>query len=223
MAKKTITGILSVLVMLAAGLSLGLFLHPLPPRGNPLPHLGLGQQLGQEALKARGPGGRIILITRDTVIFRNPAIEAQKSALVRTLAQAGTALAATNIITVDPLRLVAVPSGDFLQILRKASEADVIVSLLGPPVLTPAQLDKLGEKRPKVIAVCSGAMPRQVDLRRLFDHRLLHVAIISRPAPTPAPAPPATQPQPWFDHLFEVVTAANHASLPPNSPAPPPP
>ena len=98
--------------------------------------------------------------------------------------------------------------------VSEVDQADVIVSLLGPPVLTPAQLGKLGEKRPKVIAICSGSMPRRVDLRRLFDEKLLQVAIVSREAATPAPAPPTDQPQAWFDHLYAVVTPANLAILP---------
>ena len=51
------------------------------------------------------------------------------------LRKAKLTLATTNLIKFDPLRLVRMPSGEFVQLLRQHSEGDVIVSLLGPPVL----------------------------------------------------------------------------------------
>ena len=96
---------------------------------------------------------------------------------------------------------------------RKTGEADVIVSFLGPPVFTDAQVARLGGKRPKLVAFCTGAMPDQVDLPRVFEQKLLHVAIISRASPTTAGPEPANL-RAWFDRMYQVITPANLAELP---------
>ncbi len=204
--------ILAALVTLAAWVVVLLSLYPLPPSFDRSPHSALGQVLAQEALKLQQPGGRIILITRDTAMFKTPAFEAQAEGFRRTLKKARVEIAATRLLKVDPLRVLSVPSGDFLELLRKASEKDVIVSLLGPPVLDAGQIAKLDGNRPRVLAVCSGAMPRQVDLKRLFDEKLIHAAVISRDEPVASSAAGATS---AFDRLFKLITPANLAELPP--------
>jgi len=187
-------------------------IYPLPPRFDSGPHRELGQVLAREALKLQQPGGRIILITRDTAMFKAPAFEAQAEGFRRTLKNARVEIAATRLLKVDPLRVLSVPSGDFLELLRKASEKDVIVSLLGPPVLDAGQIAKLDGNRPRVLAVCSGAMPRQVDLKRLFDEKLIHAAVISREEPAAASAAGATG---AFDRHFKLITPTNLTELPP--------
>jgi len=79
-------------------------------------------------------------------------------------------------------------------------------------MLTADQVAKLGAKRPKVVAVCSGDMPRQVDLRRRFEQKLVETVILSRrDAPTVLPASDSLQA--WFDHFFVVASQANLAEL----------
>src|SRR4051794_10897500 len=147
-----------------------------PPKVDWRTHTGLGQVLAEEAAKLVASGGRIVLIARDTKTIRDPAAELQMKGFHEGLRKAKLTLATTNLIKFDPLRLVRMPSGEFVQLLRQHSEGDVIVSLLGPPVLESQQRNKLGEKRPRIVAVCSGAMPAQVNLKELFQENLLHTA-----------------------------------------------
>ena len=205
-------GILAGLATVTAWAVILFSIYPLPPRFDREPHRELGQVLAQESLKLQQPGGRIILITRDTAMYKAPAFEAQAEGFRRTLKKARVEIAATRLLKVDPLRVLSVPSGDFLELLRKTSEKDVIVSLLGPPVLDAGQIAQLDASRPRVLAVCSGAMPRQVDLKRLFDQKLIHTAVISRDEPAAASAAGATG---AFDRQFKLITAANLAELPP--------
>lgn len=205
-------GILAALAIVTAWAVILFSIYPFPPRFDREPHRELGQVLAQEALKLQQPGGRIILITRDTAMFKAPAFEAQAEGFRRTLKKARVEIAATRLLKVDPLRVLSVPSGDFLELLRKASEKDVIVSLLGPPVLDASQIAKLEGNRPQVLAVCSGAMPRQVDLKRLFDEKLIHAAVISREEPAAASAAGATG---AFERHFKLITPANLTELPP--------
>jgi len=182
-----------------------------PPRFDAGPHRALGEVLAREALKVHESGKRLILITRETDQFKAPAFEAQLAGFEETLAKAGVKITTRRLLKVDPLRLPAVPPGDFAELLRKADEKDVIVSLLGPPILDDTQVDRLGKKRPHVLAVCSGTVPQRVDLRQLFKWKLMEVAVVSRDTPVGHPGG-GTQAE--FDRMFTLVTAANLSDLP---------
>lgn len=181
------------------------------PRFDTGPHRALGQILAQEALKVHESGKRLILISRETDQFPSPAFEAQVAGFEETLAKAGVKITTRRLLKVDPLRLPAVPPGDFAELLRKADEKDVIVSLLGPPILDDAQVDRLGKKRSHVLAVCSGTVPQRVDLKQLFKGKLLEVAVVSKDAPAGRPGG-GTQAE--FDRMFTLVTSANLSDLP---------
>jgi hypothetical protein len=218
MGNKRIVNTAAVVVILGALGSLYLTLIGLPPRVDVRPHEALGEAMARETRKLLGSGGRILLIRRDTTVYPNPAADAQIRAFHRELRKAGASVAATTVIKKDPLSLLSVPSGDFYKILEKSSESDVIVSFLGPPVLTDDQVAKLAGKRPKIVAVCSGDMPRQTDLKRRFEQKLLETAILSR-RDVPSALPTSDSLQAWFDHFFVVASQANLAELlPPSRP-----
>src|SRR6185369_9875345 len=122
--------------ILAALVFLFFSLREAPPKVDLRPDRGLGQVLAEQAIKLLGSGGRLSLITLDTSIVRNPALESQLKAFHQALQKANLAVTTTNAIKLDPLRLMRVPPGDFLEIMRKKTDSDVIVSLLGPPLLT---------------------------------------------------------------------------------------
>ena len=167
--------------------------------------------LGQETFA--GSSGRIFLVARDTRLFPNAAADAQLKSFLAKIRSSGAKVAVTNLLKLDPLRITSVPGSDYLQLLQRTAEADVVVSFLGPPNLGADQLTRLGEKRPKIIAVCSGAMPSQINLKQVAAQKLLHVAIISKQDVT-APAPAADTTQSWFDHLYVVVPADKLSDLP---------
>jgi hypothetical protein len=146
------------------------------------------------------------------VAFQHPGAEIQLVAFHRALRQAKLTVAATNWIKLNPLYLRRVPPGDFADILRKQSDADVIVSLLGPPLLGAEHKARIGEKHPRVVAVCPGDLPLYFNLKPLFADNLLHAAIISRRSP--GPAPQSENLSQWFDHFFQWITAQNLADLP---------
>jgi len=213
MGKKRILGLASVLVILGSLASLFVTLHGLPPDLDRRPHRALGRRVASEAVKLGGSGAKVILITRDTSLFRNPALDTIIQAFRETVAQAGVPIALTHSIKIDPLRVTAVPPGDFLQILKKAASSDVVVSFLGPPVLSDDQVAGLAGKAPKLLAVCSGGMGRRIHLKRVFEQGLMEVAILDKEAASKA-GPPGDNLDTWFDQFFMVVTTANQADLP---------
>ncbi|HXI52193.1 MAG TPA: hypothetical protein VNH84_11825 [Candidatus Saccharimonadales bacterium] len=216
--KKAIA-VIAVLVIVACAGSLYLSLYGLALREDTRAHRALGQIVGEEAVKLGGAGARIILITRDTSFYKNPAFDAMTASFQAALTAAGSKVGLTHTLKVDPLRATQVPPGDFLQILKKATDKDVLVSFLGPPLLTEEQLAGLGGKLPKLVAVCTGNMPRQFNLRRTFDQGLLHLAILSKPS-ADNQLPGGGGAEACFDHLFLRVTSANLAELPAPAPVP---
>ncbi len=164
----------------------------------------IGQALAREAIRLIGRGGKIVIITRDTVSFPQPAMEIVLERIQRELRRETIPPALIQLVQVDPLRPVEVPSGDFFESIRRAPEGQVIISLLGPPLLSDEQRTKLGRVKPKVVAFCSGNIAGMVDLRRLFEAGLLHAAIVGRPLPTGAPVTGAKFRE-TFDQLYLTV------------------
>lgn len=202
MSHRRFIEVIAVLSGLAAAVALLLTLWELPPRTDRALHTALGKAIARETLKLARPGGRITVITRNTSEFQQPALDLMLRSLRRELADGG-ATVVVQAIQLDPLRPVEVPAGDFYDLIRRAAADQVIVSLLGPPMLTEEQWGKLGPVKPKIVAFYPGNVAETIDLRRLFDAGLLHVAVVNR-----APAPgQGAKPARAFDDLYTVVRA----------------
>lgn len=200
-------GILVALVMLYLGMA------PRPPKMNRKAHQEFGKVLAEQAVKLLGSGGKVSIISRDTSLFENPVNDYQLEGLYEGLRKAKVTIVSTNFIKQDPERFPRVPPSDFAKVLRRSAEVDVVVSFLGPPVLPPEDRAGLTDKNARVIAVCSGGMPRRINLKELFTQNLLQAAIISRPNPEPG-TPETDNPRSWFDRYYQVITPANAAELP---------
>jgi len=151
------------------------------PALNPDPPRAVGAELARQALSLLKPGGQITLLTRDTATFPNPATDLVRDGFQRALRRAHVGVGGEEKLEVDPLRRVLVPSGDFQGWIHHGNSGDVIVSLMGPPVLSPSERAQLGEIKPAVVAFCPGNWPEQVDFRSLFGDGLLSAAVVSRP------------------------------------------
>lgn len=213
MANRKVINAVAGVTTMAALVWLYAFFHPRPPPIDSALHQMVGEVLAADAIKQLEPGARLIVIARDKEPFQVPAAAAQLDGFVGALKKSGKTVAAMRLLKLDPLRVVSVPPGDFYDLMRQARSNDVIVSFLGPPLLNDDQVAKLGTKRPRVLALCSGAMPVQVDLKKIFDRKLLLSAVVSRPD---APAKAATDnAQAAFAQMFKVITQANLSELPP--------
>jgi len=210
---KKLINSLAGAVIVAAVVWLYLFFNPRPPAIDRSLHEKVGEVLATEAIKLLEPGARLTVIARAKEPFRVPAAAAQLDAFLRAIEKSGKNVTTTRLLKVDPLRVASVPHGDFFDLMRRAGSNDVIVSFLGPPLINDEELGRLAGKRPRILALCSGAMPLQVDLRKMFERQLLLAAVISR---TNAPAQStAGSAQAAFDQMFQVITPANVSELPP--------
>lgn len=212
MTQNKIKSIAALLVILGAFAWLYLYFNPLTPGIDRQPFEGMGEVLAQETIKLLGAGGKVTIIDRDTQTFPNPASDAQLKRFDQTLKKGGVKTTTRHLLKMNPIGLTKVPSGDFFEIIKKCGEADVIVSFLGPPILSDEQMAKLGSKRPKIVAVCSGEMPARLNLKQMFDDKLLQAAVLSRNNPPARAAGNSLREH--FEQWFKLVTPANAAEIP---------
>ena len=214
MSQNNVKSVISTLTILGAIGVIYISQHPFVPGINRAPHEALGQIVAEEAGKLLGSGGHLTLFVRDTDTFPNPASDAQLKAFQQSLKKAGHKVTTTHVLKMNPIGLMTVPPGDFFETIKKNTEADVIVSFLGPPALTDEQFAKLGQSRPKIVAVCSGELPARINLKQIFDEKLLHAAVLSRKIPPTASTPAAASPRELFEQWYWLATPANLADLP---------
>lgn len=200
-----------LLILAALPIILGSTLQ-IPPRVNRTLHVAIGKALAKETLELLGAGGKIIVITRDTETFPQPALDILLGAF-----QSETARASANIekilrLQVDPLRPVEVPSGDFIEQIRRAGIGAVIVSLLGPPMLTQEEWKRLGTIKPKIVAFCPGRMAETIDLRQLFDSGFVHAGVIGR-SQSRIDEGTSSKFSESFEKLYQCVSRQNRSDL----------
>jgi hypothetical protein len=212
MTNNRILNVAATTISVVAGGWLLLSLNPHPPEIDRRPHEAAGAVLATEAMKLMEPGARLVVIARDPQPFLVPGSAAQLDGFLAALNEAGQSVASFQWIKLDPLRPAAVPPGDFFELLRQSKESDVIVSFMGPPMLTPQQLAKLGSKRPHVLAICPSTVTAQADLRRLFERKLLAVAIIGRHKT--AEPDSVRHERNAFSRMFSLITSDNARELP---------
>lgn len=206
MRQRKSTEIIAAVVACGAVAAIFLSLCEFAPRLDRTLHASIGKALAKEALSLLGQGGQIKVITRDTETFRQPALDVLLESFSRDVRRANVVIAETQLIQTDPLRPIEVPPGDFFELIRRSRVGQVIVSLLGPPLLTEEQRSKLGRIQPKIVAFCPGRLAENVDLGRLFEAGLLHSAVVSRSASQLA-SEHHSKARRGFDELYRTVKA----------------
>jgi hypothetical protein len=211
MRDNIVIGTVAAITVLSSGLAIAFCLSGgLGPNLDPAPHQAVGKVLARQALSLLKPEGTITVIARDTSVFQNPATDIELASFRNELRKAGVATASVKLLQVDPLRPVGVPAGDFFAWIKKETKGSVIVSLMGPPIFSDAQLAQLGEIKPAIVAFCSGPLRDQVDLRSFFARGLLQAAVVSKHNVTVTRAASERE---AFDCQFVAVTSDNLAGL----------
>ena len=213
MGNARVKTIVASTLLAGSVLWLALFFHSSPPPPEKKAHEAVGRVLAEEAGKLLGAGGRITVLARDTKVFVNPAADSELKGFATAAQELKLPVAGTNLVQLDPLRAVRVPPGDFFTLLGKLYEGDVVVSFLGPPVLSAEQRAKVADKKVRIAAFCPGDLPRQVNLKELFDQNLLHAVVISRAMPL-AGRPETDDARAWFRQLHQLITPAELSELP---------
>lgn len=203
MHNRNSTDIVAIVATSAAFAAIFLSTREFGPRVDRRLHSEIGRVLAKETLNLLRPGGQITVITRDTEAFPQPALDIMLNSFQQEVRRAGDINVGIQTIQLDPLRPVEVPPGDFYELIRRSTAERIIVSFLGPPVLTKEQRNALGRVKPKIIAFSSGNLAETLDLSELFNAGLLHVALVNRPIPPSRDKP--TKGSSSFEQLYTVV------------------
>jgi hypothetical protein len=183
----------------------------LPPAFDSTIHKEIGRAMAREALTLRKEGAGVIVIKRDTVEFPQPASDFQFKAFKKELAKTHVPILSVQEIQLDPLRPLEVPAGDFLNLIRKAPAGSVIVSFMGPPLLSDEQKKSLKGIPPKIVAFCSGNITERTDIQALFKEGLLHSAIASRHLSAEHGKIPGALPD--FNQLYVILNGSNLSTM----------
>lgn len=182
------------------------------PRFNVPLHQEIGRVLAEETVRAVNQTGRVVVVAIESRGL--PELQAQLEEFERVLrASPGITLEKSYKLDTEDKPKYSFGSGlsgrRLLRIINKNPEADAIVSFVGAPSLSAAEVAQV-KRMPKLVAEARSAD----KLKKLFDQKVLHAAVVSRfQFPTPIKGIPA-RPREMFEQRFQVVTAANAGDLP---------
>ncbi len=184
------------------------------PKINLVLHNGVGEVMAEETDKLLQHQGRVVVVAIGASAA--PELRTQLQRFKETLAKLGrVTIKETDFLETENQPKYGTGRGlsarRFLRLVKKSGGADAIVSFVGAPNLSEADYDEIGKSHlPKFIAESGSA----AKLKRLFDRKVLQVAIVGRyQFPAPNNNAPTT-PREWFDKRFQIVTAETAATLP---------
>ncbi len=210
--KRPLVALVSILVIIASGVSLYLSQRQPSPRFNFKPFEGVGLVGAEEVAKLLGGQGRILVVA---FAAESAPMETAVNSFLGELAKRG----AFTVVTVErfkmsqpdmPLEQMGLAGTQYLELLAKYPNLDAIVSFVGPPVFPNRDYHAVPTTRPKFVSL-SGYAP---DLREQLELGVVDLAVVPRfEAPKAKPAEPQT-PREWFDRYYTVATTETAGQLP---------
>ena len=215
MIVKSNKSTLIIIVSLAVVATCSLWLYRTQigaPKFNQNLHRAVGRTMADQTAKLLGETGRIVVIAIE--LAGAPELKEQLDEFQRALHNfRGLSISKTYNLETEKKPKYGVGSGlsgrRYVRIVNKNPEADAFVSFVGAPTMSDEEVTEL-KRVPKFLAEARSAD----KLKKLFDQKVLQLAIVSRfEFPTPVRGKPGTL-QEWFDQRFQVVTAADAKRLP---------
>jgi hypothetical protein len=172
------------------------------------PYTAAGELLADETARLLNGQGQIVVVALDTKKIPIPYADAQLKAFQNRLKK-------KSRITIAAIELVSPASGEgminlpgakYLEVVRQYDGADAIVSFVGSPGLTAAELHKLPAKRPRAIVFGDTMGPQ---LQGLFQSGIVQVAVTKRFTQQPGPGREPQTSEEWFDFYFQLVATNN--------------
>ena len=168
----------------------------------------------EETVQLIGKQGRIVVAG----LGPNEADQELAKSILKAFQDTLQPLGTITIVAVEPVSYEGLhgsrpgfPADEYLDILAKYPDVDAIVSFDSFPDLTPAQINQLPDKRPKLIAVVPQRCP---EMKLLLERQVIQKAIVGRFTAPPMPVEQVKTPHEWFDLQWQVITPAEAASLP---------
>ncbi len=181
------------------------------PQHNVALHRRVGEIMAEQAAKALGSKGKLVLLTIPT--GNEPELRTQLEWFRRHLKTLGDFDIKEHEFDIKDQPKYGLGNGlsgrRYLRMVKNNPNATGIVSFIGAPKLSEEDCAEL-KKGPKFIAES-----RSPDnLPKLFEKGLIQAAVVSRFSfPAPGPLQPKT-PQEWFDKRYQIVSADMVKSIP---------
>ena len=174
-------------------------------------HRRIGEVLAEQTANVVGKKGKVVTIAID--VKQWPELGTQLEAFKATLQRLGHyELREYEMDTKDQPKYgvgTGLSGRRYVRTVNKNTNANVFVSFVGAPKLTPEETVEL-EGKPKLIA--ESRSPN--NLPQLFSNKLISVAVVSRfHFPAPLKGNPKT-PEDWFAKQYQVLTAEGAGSIP---------
>ena len=162
----------------------------------------LGEVMATKLNEMAGGKGRLVLVVAESANNQSAAfgqtVAAFRKALSKSLQISVTETAAMPVLLrpgAEPL-----PADKLAALLQKYSDTDYLVSFVGVPVLTPAQISQLPSPRPQVVEVVAFDNPTKA----MFAGKVLALAAVSKPGTQDAAVGGSVQE--IFDAQYQLVT-----------------
>jgi hypothetical protein len=174
-------------------------------------HRHIGQVLAEQASKALGSKGQIVSIAIDSKEW--PELKIQLDAFKAGLKKLGQYEIREYELDTKDQPKYGLGSGlsgrRYVRTVKKNEKADLFVSFVGAPKLSPEEVAELSKKPKLVVESRSGE-----NLYGLFEDKLVVAAVVSRfQFPAPAPEKPHT-PHEWFVKRYQILTPEDVKILP---------
>jgi hypothetical protein len=181
MTKKVLVGTLSALVTAAC---LYYLLHKPTEKAEQAAtdaSEALGQRAAEEVARLVGNHGEIAVLSPAIAPGQAPTFVAQMERFTRTLKKHGIKIGATKLMPGGLTALVlgtGLPAGDYVALLEQAPNAGAIVSFVGPPNLSPGELQKLQANRPPLVVVDTFGVSKGRALSAMLEAKAVALAFV---------------------------------------------
>jgi hypothetical protein len=181
MAKKVLVGTLSVLVTATC---LYYLLHKPTEKAERAAtdaSEALGQRAAEEVARLVGNHGEIAVLSPAIASGQAPTFVAQMKRFTRTLKRHGIKIGATQLMPGGLTALVlgtGLPASDYVTLLEQAPNAGAIVSFVGPPNLSPEELQQLQANRPPLVVVDTFGVSKGRALPAMLEAKAVALAFV---------------------------------------------
>lgn len=165
------------------------------------PSEALGTVVAEETAKLLQNRGNVVVLA-----VKNRQVSEVEAFQKKLKKFSGMTIAGQEFLEVSG-ELPTLPGDKILALINRYPNADAVVSFGGCPAFSPAQMDALPQKLPKMIAVCWST----AGVKKLLDVGIVQMAVL--PRMTAPPTQKARTTRQWFDKYFETYTKANAGSL----------
>jgi hypothetical protein len=192
----------SVIVILSVLAGIFFVMRPAVPRVSASPYVGLAWGVVQQVAQKTDGQGRVVLLFDESDITAPVLLKAIHAELEMYPNLTVEAVERLDGYFIDWPEITALPAAQFIELVKRYQDADVIVSFIGVPYLNRNEIAELGTDYPLLIGVYhSTNLPESTLATLSFTDLSVLPPLDKRPLSEHLP----TTPQEWFEREFRVI------------------